>query len=258
MATSAKTPRAKTIWDCLDLPISFGLEPCLPAFMLGRIICLAIPLPAVLIGVAMDYAGTHVPAESLFSLLAFIVAIFLALVSLVGIFSVFIYERLKERRSAFVDRLWDVAKTLRVDIQKMNIEVSAKHHDVLFRARNPANESRIRQWVSLHQSLRVEVALSDMMRLKFERLLLITIALVIPSLAALPIAPLAVIVNPISVGLILFTTIFAIWATWESAVFIGTCLNVIHEKLIVLDSVRLPDGHRIVLVQTIWREKPPR
>lgn len=258
MAASARTPGGGTIWDQLDLPISFGLEPSLSALVLGRIICLPIPLLAVLIGVAMDQIGARVPSESLFNLLAFIVAIFLALASLVGIFSVFVYERLKERRSAFVERLWDIAKALRVDIQKMNIEVSAKHHDILLRARNTANESRIRQWVYLHQGLRVEVALSDMMRLKFERLLLITIALVIPSLAALPIAPLAVMVNPISVGLILFTTIFAIWATWESAVFIGTCLNVIHEKLIVLGSVGLPDGHRIVLVQTMWREKPPR
>ncbi|MCK5291109.1 MAG: hypothetical protein KAR39_03715 [Thermoplasmata archaeon] len=231
--STSKTP---SLWDVLELPIKIQGSDRMPAFDIGGILVQVSALLGSILGILYSAFQLRMDSGFLSSLLIFGVATFLTLVSLVSVYSIFVYREIIRRKGEYEDGVRQVATSLGVKLGPFDHD-KPLNPQVLRKFEEGTHAKEVRDWIGYHRSQQIQDVLAFYMRHTHERVMLITAALVFPSLAALPLTPWISLLAPLAIGLMAYVTLFSLLAVYETLTFIFATLKIVNDVWIVLYSV---------------------
>jgi hypothetical protein len=171
--------------------------------------------------------------------LVFAVGTFLALLSIISVYSTFVHgELMRMKVSAEAELVW-INDRLNHPMDPFDLTnaISDKAVSVL----DPHPAERLR-WIQAHRDMQMRDALSQYVARRTERLALITLYLVVPALLLLPFVPWAVRLNPIAAVALAYVVSLSLWAVFETIGLIFITYVFVHEPIIRLSRVLDPKG----------------
>lgn len=245
-------PGPMSSWEILKVPIRIqGTEHVPIRSLAPSLIFISVTLGLIL-GSVLDHYNLRINELHLTGILAFSFATFLALVSIVAMYSTFVYQEISHRKSDILEEIKNLSYRIGAPLGPLSLE-NPWEDSVLKKLKEEPDPQSTSEWISLHRTLQVKNRLAEYMRHYLERLLAITAILVIPSLILLPLAPLLVQASIVSVGVLTYVVLFSILLVWNTLLFIVAANNIIYEKMLI---VALVDGE-YTLVSVLWRQRPP-
>ena len=235
----AEQPAEESPWSLLDLPIRIHGAERTPALLRGFNFAASSVMIGALGGLALESTRQAIDPTFLVTVEGIVIGAFLALLSLMAVFSIFVHQELMRKKEVFFDTI--KALNDRLQLGLLPAEYTNPRNEKAQAELDNRPPERL-EWIMSHRNIQCMGALADHVRWSMERLALVTLVVVVPALVLLPLTPWIVLVNPIAVGALAYVIAFSCWAVWETIEHIFVSLKFVNDPVMVLLSVRDRSG----------------